>query len=301
MTVASHSKASQLAINGVQMEFVSINGGARTTIVDRNDAANRGTYEKCDENVAPGLVYVDIQVQMQPSATDLDTLLPLIGLEEGLTDEFTIGDFVTAGQLLPEFTVVIDRVAKVHTYTNCVVSSAVFQCQKGSSPLQLSLRIVGVTETEGAAGTFPALSLTCGPPLAMNQLVLTLRSATRQADRIAIAIDHKVQREFNNSTTATHLTPSDRVITLACSTPYVAANTDLYTQPGPTTQDIDGDVGTAVFTNGGLSTSFSFANLKELPQSPSVLQAQEIRLPVNMKAYGTASTASLIVTNDATP
>jgi hypothetical protein len=300
MTVASHSKAAKLSIDGVRMEFLSIRGGARTTLIDRNNKANRGTYENCDDNVAAGLVYVEMQVAMHPSAVDLDTLLPLIGLSESPTDTFTIGDFVTAGQLLPEFTVVVDRVAKVHTYTNCVISSAVFSCQKGSTPLTLNLNIVGVTETEGNAGTFPALSLTCGPPMAMNQLTLTTRSASRQADRIAIGIDHKVQREFNNSTTATHLTPTDRQITLSCSMPYIAANTDMYTQPGPTVRDIAGDTGTAVFTNGGLSTSFQFANLKELAQSPDVLQAQEIRLPVNMLAYGTDATKSLIVVNDAT-
>lgn len=294
----SQGAEARLGINDVEFEFISLQGGARYALVDNTIQAIRGTYSRSKERVKEGLIYIDLYVRMQPTPTELDTLIPLFGFAETPTDTFTVSD-----SELTSFTVVVDRVAKVHTYANCKINRATFSGQKGQQPVSVDLHIMGVTETEGNAGTFStgtALDAT-DQPYAFTDGVMTLRSSARQYDRFALSIDNKIQREFNNSQTATNICRTDREITLATSVPYVAANTDLYTTPGPGGPDASGAAGTLVFTDGGQSTTFSFANLKELAQSTPIPGKRELRLPLNYRVYKSGSTEELIITHDATP
>lgn len=296
MTGQSQGAISRLAINGQEMEFLSIEGGMRTMLTDNTERAIRGTLSRSKERVKEGLQVVDIAIRMNPSPAELDVILPLIGMVESPTDTFTVID--GSANTLGDFTVIIDRVAKVHTYANCKIDKAVFRGQKGADPIELELRIMGTTESEGAAGSFSASAIDTGIAYSFCEGVMTLDSTQRGYDRFALSIDNMIQRQFNNSCTATSLVPTDRAVTLATSVSYVAANTGLYTTPA--TPDATGIVGSLAFTDGGQSTTFTMINLKSIAQSPSIPGKTEIRLPLFYKAYKSGSTAELIVTHDAT-
>lgn len=287
----SQGALSQLAIGGQAMEFLSIRKGTRTELVDNGDLAIRGTFTHAKERVTLGLVWVEHVITMQPSPSELDVLLPLMGFAESPTDTFTEEDD------LDTFTMLIDRVAKVHTYENSIIDKWVFRGQKGRLPISLELTILSPTESEGNAGTFSATAIDTSFAYAFTEGVLTVQGGAEAFDRFALACDHKAKVEHNNSRTATCIAPTDREISLACSTPYTSSETALYTTPFG---DASGAGGTLVFTRSTRSTTFTFANLKSIATVPEIPGKEEIRLPLFYRAYSSGSTKALVITHDNT-
>lgn len=295
MAICTQSQgfAAQLAINGQAMEFLTIRGGQTTELVDNTENAIRGILDHPAERVTQGLKRIKLDISMEPSPSELDVLLPLIGTTES-SDVFTLtDDFSGLG-----FAVIVDRVAKVHTYAECIVDSAVFRGQKGNRPVRLDLSIIGTTaESEAAAGSFSATALDADHNYAFFEGVLTLESAARSFDRFALAVENNVFASFNNSQTAESACPTDRAIWFACSSPYDTTDSVLYTNG---IADAGGAGGTLKFTRGDKSTLFTMANLKLIGQPPDILGKQEIRLDQFYRVYKSGSTAALVVTHDNT-
>jgi hypothetical protein len=196
--------------------------------------------------------------------------------------------------------VAIDRIAKVHTYVTCYIDKAIFSGTKGKD-IKLELKIIGTSETEGAAASFPSLTFPTDKPYQFNQGVLTLDGNTELYNQFVLVIDNHLEREFNNSATATDIVAADRTVAFACSTPYTSDETALYTTPGPGGPARGGLTGTnkLVFTNGGESTTFTMGNLKPMPaRAPSVNGKRQIRLPLQYKSFGDGSRADISVTHD---
>lgn len=299
MSGQSQSALSHLSINGTAVEFLEFDGGQTIEIVDNSDQANRGILDHVKERVTQGQKLIRFKIRMNPSPTELDTIIPLIGFAESPTDTFTLTDDFSS--LL--FDVVADRVGKVHTYADCMIDKAIFHGQKGRRPIGLDLEIVGTTEeAEANAGTFSG-SIDTDHNYAFTEGVLTLESAARAFDRFALGIENNVFASFNNSQTAESVCPTDRNIWLAAYSPYNTDELDIYTKAahsGAIATDIDGAAGSLAFTRSTKSTTFSFANLKLLAKSPSIPPRSEIRLPQYYKAYKSGSTAALIITHDNT-
>lgn len=294
MTGQSQGHAAQLAINGQAMEFLSVRGGQTTQLVDNTEQAIRGILDHQEERVAEGLKPIRLEIEMQPTPSELDVLLPLIGMEESPTDTFTVTDDFSS--LL--FTVIVDRVAKVHTYANCIVDKAEFYGQTGNLPIGLKLTIIGTTaESEGAAGSFSATALDLDHNYAFYEGVLTLESAAREFDRFRLGIENNVFASFNNSQTATDVCPTDRAIWLAESSPYNSTEADLYTNG---IADAGGAAGSLVFTRSTKSTTFTFGNLKLIGRPADIPGKEEIRLDNFYRAYKSGATPVLVVTHDNT-
>lgn len=293
MTGQSQGALAQLCINGQTMEFLTLRGGAVYELVDNTGEAIRGTTDRAKERVKAGLQKVDLLISMNPSPAELDVLMILIGMDESPADTFTVDDGSTT--VMDSFAVVVDRVAKVHTYATCYVNRAVFRGQKGTKPVQLDLHIIGYAETEGAAASFTcAGALDTDLAYAFTDGTLTVQSAARPIDRFALSIDNKLQRQFNNSQTATSICPTDKEITLAASASYVAANTDLHTL---WMTDAAGATGTLVIADGAQTTTFTFGNLKAISSSPDIPGKTEIRKDMYYRAYSSSTTKSLVVTH----
>lgn len=290
----SQGFAAQLAINGQAMEFISLEGGQTTELVDDSENAIRGILDHPKERVTQGLKRIKLDIVMEPSPSELDVLLPLIGTAESPTDTFTLTDDFSS----LTFTVIVDRVQHVHTYAACKVDKAVFRGQMGSKPIRLELTIIGTTaESEGASGSFSATALDTDHNYAFYEGVLTLESSARSFDRFALGIENNLFPSFNNSQTAECLLPTNRNIWLACSSPYDSDDNDLYTSG---IADAGGAAGSLAFTRAGKSTTFSFANLKLIGRPPSIPGKSEIRLDQYYRAYKSGSTAALIITHDNT-
>ena len=104
--------------------------------------------------------------------------------------------------------------------------------------------------------------------------------------------------QWNNSATATAICPTDRENTLSLSTPYTSDESALFTTP---LSSATGAAATLAFSRSGQSTSIAFANLKSIARPPGIPNKGQIRLPLHYRAYKSGSTASVIVTHDATP
>ena len=133
-------------------EFVSETIRKRATIVDTGGI--RGTRSHHAARTRAGAYEVGGTIVLHPSPADLDLLLPrILGTAES-SDSFALADSLENFY----FGVMVDRVAKVFTYGGCYVDRATFRSSAGGL-LELSLEIVGKTESVGNAGTFPALTL----------------------------------------------------------------------------------------------------------------------------------------------
>lgn len=289
----SQGAYSRLAIDGQQMEFNTIREGTRTELVDNGDQAIRGTRSHAKERVTLGLVWVKHIITMQPTPSELDVLIPLMGFAESPTDTFTLTDDFDS----LTFTMLIDRVEKIHTYADSIIDKAIFRGQKGGMPIGLELHILSPTESEGTTWTGPPTALDTDHNYAFTEGVLTLQASAREFDRFLLSIDNKCAVEHNNSRTATCITPTDSEIVLACSTPYTSTESDLYTTPFGSAA---GAGGSLVFTRSTKSTTFTFANLKSIATVPEIPGKQEIRLPLFYKAYSSGATKPLVITHDNT-
>lgn len=257
------------------------------------DESITGYLDPIEERNVDGLRFHRFTLHLEPTVEDLDTLLPLMGLAEAPADTFTLED------TLSSFDVLMYRGERYFFYDDTYCAGFVFRHAKGDHTLQLELKCVALALTsEGDADpgmpAFPS-----GTPYAFPQTVLTLVSTTRAFDRYALAVDHKVIVQHNNSQDATCVIPSAREISLAVSTPYVNATEDLLTDR---VGDSDGEGATLVYTSGGFSTTFTFQNLKLMLTMPDILgKDKEIRFDQYYRAFRTVATEALIVTHDATP
>lgn len=241
-----------------------------------------------------GLRTVAGTITMFPSPNDLNLLLPrILGANES-SDTFALAE------TLPAFGVMIDRVTKVFSYSDCYVNKATFSGTAGGK-IQLVLDILGTDWSVGNAGTFPALTLAVAaadqPYTMSSDAVFTLAGSARTTKSFELVIDNMLEARFSNSVAATSITPKDRVITLKTVHPYTSGESDLLQQA------LYGATGTLVLTPigggmSGVSTTFTFAVLQVDDETPIVPGKQAIDLTLNMTARMTSTTKELVVTHD---
>lgn len=269
---------------------------SRYTLVDPGPETFNGILDNPKELVSSGIQFFGFQVLLYPMVTELDVLLPLIGMTESPTDTFTLTDDFSS----LTFSTVVDKVAKVHTYTSCKVDKAIFRGQKGGKPVSLELHILALAMTEGSSFGSPTVP-TKYAPYAFNTGTMNLLGTAYQFDRFALGIDNHCAVQHNNSEAPQSIQPTWRSINLGCSTPYTSTETSLLTTAIGSSRS-DGGTGNVTMTYANFSTVFSFANMKWEATPPSVLgKGSEIRLDQMWTIYKSSTTAPLIVTHDATP
>lgn len=294
MACQSQGALAQLAINGQAVEFLECTVGQKTELVDNSMNAIRGTFTHPKERVTQGLQRIGGRIVMEPSPAELDVIIPLLGFVESPTDTFTETDDFSS----LKFPIIVDRVAEVHTYAGCIIDKWRLRGQKGNKPIRLELEIIGTTaEAAGGAGSFSATAVDTDINYAFTEGVFTLEGSSRPIDRFVAAGDNKVFASFNNSQAAECVEPTDKEFYLAVNSPYNTTHEALYSDG---IANADGAAGNFVFTRGTRSTTFTYANLKLIGESPPILGRTEIRLPQFYRAYSSGSTASLIITHDNT-
>lgn len=233
------------------------------------------------------------QIIFCPSPNDLNLLLPrILGANES-TDVFALAE------TLPAFGVMIDKVAKVWSFSDCKINKATFSGTAGQK-IRLTLDIIGFDYSIGNAGTFPVLTLAVAAadqPYTMSDAVFTLAGSARATKSFELVIDNMLEGRRSNSLAITSLTPQARKISLKTVHPYTADETNLVEQA------LAGAAGTIVLTpiGGGMSgvtTTFTFGTLQCPTESPVVPGKQAIDLTLNMEARMTGSTRELVVTHD---
>ncbi len=164
--------------------FVSESIAKRGVIVEREGL--RGTRGHVADDTRLGPYTVSGELVLEPTPEDLAIWLPRI-----LGGTPTGSNPVTypLAETLPSFTLAVDRVAKVFTYSGCKVNRAVFHGSQGGL-LRLSLDLVAKSESVGAAGTFPSLTPGVTQPYIFSDLALTLAAAAREVKQFQLSIDN---------------------------------------------------------------------------------------------------------------
>jgi len=266
-------------------EFKSFGIKKLATII--GDEGIRGTRSHSKERTRGGIYTVGGTILMEPSPIDLDKLLPrILGAVED-SNTFALAE------ALPSFSVGVSLVADAFEYTDCYVNRAIFRSSPGEI-LELELDIIGKTQIDLV---YPSLTLGVAAndaPYTHQEGVFTLNTSARDVISHEIVIDNFLFARFTNSQTATSVTPQDRLITVKTVTPYTSDESNLYTQ------STAGASGTVVFTNGGMSTTFTFANLQPPQDTPVVSGKTSIGLELTHVARRSGATKELVITHDST-
>jgi len=284
-----HAKLATSPSGAVTQPFVFVSESVRKrgSIVAREGI--RGSRSHTSEDTRVGPYTVSGTLTLEPTPEDLAIWLPRI------LGAAASGTTYALAETLPEFVLSVDRGAKVFTYSGCKVGKATFGGAEGSL-LRLTMDIVGKTESVANSGTFPSLTLASTQPYIFSDLTLTLQSAAREVKQFELSIDNRlVTDRFMNSTTLTDVAEGDRIITLATTHAWSAANIDLYDQA------LAGSSGTLSLANAGYATTFSFAALQCPAASPIVAGREEVPLVLGMTARKVGTTSELTVTHDSTP
>lgn len=279
---------------GTNMQFVWLRQNSSYQLTDSGAEAINGFLDPMETRVTAGLTVIDFTVMLEPTISDLDVILPKLCFAESPTDTFTMD------QTLDSFTTILAMGPKFHTISTCYIDKAIFRHQRGSTPLRLELRIFGTSESLADADPgVAAFADGVGYPFP-DVTVNVPGLSDMKVDRVAIGIDNKVMREWNNSTTLTSACPTAREIYLATSSPYTDTEEAVYSTPAGGTLSTAG--GSVVWNRGdGRSTTFTFEHLQLLAKPPDILgKDKEVRLDQFYRAYRTASAPALVVTHDAT-
>ena len=247
----------------------------------------RGTRSMPIERTRDGTVRINGTVAFHATPAMLDLLLPRIMGSAEVSDLFAVAE------TLPEFDVLIERVAKRFVYAGCKVARATFRATAGGA-LELDLEITGKSETVSATA-FPAIPAPTDPPYIWSDAVCTVEGSARVVTRWELSIDNQLNARFSNSNTATDIHTQGRVVTVSMTVPYTSDEVDLY---GINSSGASG--ATFVLTNGGRSITFTVGALAVADSSPVVGGPGEILLEMSGIAKSTGSTKELSITSDST-
>lgn len=275
----SVSTFAKLGLAGTKICFRQILDDTVYTKVDDSADTMCGSLDHDSRMVTDGIKIVRFRVIMRPSPQEMSVLLPIMGFTAAGSNYSLVPNFASS-----KFTSVIDRVAKVSTYTNCMVSKWILSGARGFRSMQLELHIVAEDVSHGAAGSF-ALSApatrTAGYPL--NKGVLSLAGTQYRFNRFALAVDMMPSVEWNNAVTAGAIEATDRLIAFTVSTPYTSDEIALI--DNAVVADYGGLAGSLQFSRTGESTLFSMPALHVPVKLPNVPQRAEIRSPQTYLAY----------------
>lgn len=268
-------------------EFLSENIRKQMMIKDTDGI--RGTRSRPTERTRADAYTVTGDVTMNPAPVEFDTLMYYAcGTAKDGSSQFPLIETI------PEFYIAVDRVTKVPVYGLCKCGKLTLRSGEGRF-LEVVMSVVGKTETVGAAGSFPSLTLETAAPYIFYDAALTIGGSPYSVKEWEVSIDNVLKPRTLNSATATDIPATDRIVTCSLTLPYTSTEQALY--------DV-GNTGAAVvltLTNGTVSLALSMASVKFDTESPTVPGRDEIGLKLNGKARKSGSTLELVVTNDSTP
>ncbi|MBS0265643.1 MAG: hypothetical protein JSS02_27170 [Planctomycetes bacterium] len=262
-------------------EFVSERLGKQLTILET--AGIRGTRSHPAERTRDGTYAVRGAIQYHCSPSLLNWLLPRI-LGAGTAPTYTLAE------ALPEFDVLIDRVAQRFLYGSCRVDRAVFRA-RASGLVELLVELLGTTETVSQL-PFPTLAPPTDWPYVWQDCTVTLNGAPRVVTEFELIIDNHLAPRWANSPTATDLYPTDRTVHLQAVVPFTGDTADLY---GANTAGAS--AASLAFTNGAHSLTLQLAQVQFADVSPQVPGKSEIFLHLAGFAKSVGGTPELTITN----
>ncbi len=284
-------QAAAITSSAYEVEFTNESIEQIISIV--NSDGVRGTRSLHSNRTRDRAQFVQGEITTHPSPADLDVWLPMI------LGAAASGDTFALAETIPAVAIAKYLDGEYFDFTGCHVNRAIFQSQAGGL-VELKVQFMGTTEDATPSSWVPAGGM--GSTAADQPYVhsdstgaLVLASDAIAMMNWRLTIDNGIDMRFTNSLTPTSLCPTTRSISLEFTLPFNSADeVDVYTD-GTTAK-----TGTLTFTNGSVSTLFTFPALHQEPQTPKVQGKREITNYVKLVAYETDAAKELVVTNDAT-
>lgn len=252
-----------------------------------NSDGFRGTYSENAGRTIKSVEKLEGQIVFEPSPEEAAKLLAILGFTN------TTGTFTVNDSALPSKYWTIDRETKVHTFGGMQAGKLTMRASAGVA-WNWAIDFMGTQESApGDAGTFPAISITETPPLALHHATVTLLDVARSIDSITVTIDNVMEHKpYNNP----YHTPErhGRIITVEIALPY-DGNEDLYDTA------VAGDDAILEFAYGNYSSTWTFGNI-QFPKSTITKQKGSKRmLMLTGQARQTGSDKELVIVHDSTP
>jgi hypothetical protein len=276
-----------VAIPTVRFDYQREDLALDETFIDTNGL--RGTRSRSVERERQGNRRVHGPLKLQPTAVELDLLLPwiLYGATSGSAPvTYPLADAAPAGRY-----VTIDRGSKVPTYSGCQIDVCKITGRQGE-PMEFALDVVGQDETLGNSGSFPTLSIDISSaPFIFTDLVLSIAGTAYPCKDVEITIDNKIDKErFFNSQTLVTVQPMDRHITLKTTVPFGTSSAVYGT-------GVAGVACVATFTGPGTQVlTMTFVKVVFPRKSPTTPGREEIMLPLMGQALMSSTTRELVTT-----
>jgi Phage tail tube protein len=133
--------------------------------------------------------------------------------------------------------------------------------------LQVSIDVEAASSNKSASSGWPALTLATQQPFVHSHSVLIINGVARRIKDCSVSIDNKLLvDEFYNSRSRGDFPSDGQLITLTHSTPFDTADDVALTNLTA------GVAGSLVYTNGTVSLTFTFPNLRYLAPEPEIGQ-----------------------------
>lgn len=226
------------------------------------------------------------QIVLEPCVAELDSLLPwLLG---GTT---TIGGVTALTDALVKRFITVDKVTKVMTYAECVVSRFVLEASEGN-PLRLTIDVEGQSETEGNAASFPSLTPSYANFFIFSDCAFSINSIACTPKSFRLTVDNALDTErFLNSLTRDEIPATDRTVNLELALPYDTVHEPLYDIAA---YDAAGIAGNLTLSDLAVAAEYEFAFTKMKAAEPpiEVGERSELMLNLNFQVFGDHANSS---------
>lgn len=285
---AVYPKFTAMEWNDVRYDFhPSSIIGKRSEHINTNGL--RGTLEDSIERNLDGIYRVNGTIRMFPTPVELTTLLPIFFGTAAAGTTYALAESATG------YTIVVDRVSKVHTYAAVKASRSRWFADGHNNALGVDVDVVGTTESEGASGSFSSTAIDITTkPWSFSQMTCTVDGSSVTPRSLEFTVDHfmDADRFFNAQTLSTGANWTDRKINLDIMVPY-GDSSAIYTSSMLNT----GVQVVITFTNGVYILTFTFVKVAFLQDAPIIdSMTGELMLPLRGSAMKSSSTKSLVTT-----
>lgn len=286
-----HGAATKLAfgdsttVDKVQ-NFVSESLAETIELIDANGL--RGTRSHQSELVRQGRKRVGGSVVLNPTAVNLEYILPKIYGASNSGTSYPLGESLTAFYIHKEL------VSEDYLYTGCCVNRATFSSAPGQV-LQCALDIIAVSQS---SGSYPSISLDITTkPFVMSDLAVTFDGGAITPNSFSLTIDNAINTErfFNSQSLTSPPLATDRMVTVSLTIPF-----DTQSDRYPLIVEA-GNAIVATFTNGAVSLAFTMAAVQFVKTTPVVSGLGEVLLQLSGTARMTSTTRELTTVLDSTP
>jgi hypothetical protein len=243
--------------------FAALNFGLKATTNLAKDEGNNGKLWSRDEDFVIDKTAIAGPVSFNPRPNQLRAILPLITGGTFSTNTIKTAPscaFYRVGHLDDS------TISQVYSYIDCVTSKTTFSSSSAQGGLlNVAMDIEACTNSRGAVGTWPTLSLSTQQPFVHSSSTLTVDGNAHRMSDASIIIDNQlIIDQYFNSRYRSDMPQDGQMIQLTHTSPFDSAD-DL------ALLDLTGSVAASlVYTAGTMSVTFSFPALRLIPSEPDI-------------------------------